>query len=277
MFFSAFVIFREIFEIVLILGIIIAVTNNMPNRKKAIILGFLFGLISSVIFAFFASKITDLANGLGQEITNAIILFTASFFIGWTILWMQKHAKEIKQNFQKISSEISQGKKSYIILAFIIALTILREGAEIILFTYGMLASGQTVFTIALGSLIGFVAGITIGLLMYFSLVKIPLKYFFTITTIMLTLLVAGMFAHAIGYLTAAGYLNQFSNIVWNSSHIISNNSLLGSFLEVTIGYKASPNLAQLTSYIAIITGFFCYFNKSKINIFLKKRLFLAK
>ena len=277
MFFSAFVIFREIFEIVLILGIIIAVTNNMPNRKKSIILGFLIGLMSSVIFAFFASKITDFADGLGQEITNAIILFSASFFIGWTILWMQKHAKEIKQNFQKISTEISQGKQSYIMLSFIIALTILREGAEIILFTYGMLASGQTVFTIALGSLIGFVAGITIGLLIYFSLIKIPLKYFFTITTIMLTLLVAGMFAHAVGYLTAAGYLNQFSNIVWNSSHIISNNSLIGSFLEVTIGYKASPNLAQLTSYIAIITGFICYLNKSKINIFLRERLFQTK
>lgn len=265
MFFSAFVIFREIFEIMLITGIIIAATNNMPNRKKAILFGFLAGILGSFIFVLLADKITNMANGLGQEITNALILLTACFFISWTILWMQKHAKEMKNNFYQITADITKGKKTYFILSLIIALTILREGAEIILFTYGMIASGEAVHNIAIGSFMGFSAGILVGILTYVSLIKIPLKYFFTVTTIMLTFLVAGMFSHAIGYLTAAGYLGQFSDIVWNSSHIISDKSTLGTLLEVLIGYEAKPNIAQLFGYITIISCFLCYFKRNTI------------
>ena len=271
MFFSAFVVFREIFEIMLITGIIIGATNNMKNKKKAISLGFIAGIIGSIIFAMLTDKITDFAGGLGQEITSAIILFIAAFFISWTLLWMQAHAKELKTNFNNISQEINKGEKTYFILSLIIALTILREGAEIILFTYGMIASGEAIHNIIIGSIIGCVAGLLIGLLMYFSLVRIPLRYFFKVTTILLTFLVAGMFSHALGYLTSAGYLNELSNVVWNSSHIISNDSVIGLFLETLFGYNANPNLAQLSGYCFVLFSFSCYFKQDFIVKSLRK------
>ena len=103
---SAIVVFREVFEIVLIVGIVLAATREMPHRAKAVLLGFGGGLAGSALVALFTGAISGFAQGLGQEYFNAAILFTAAGFIGWTLLWMKRHAKEMRQNFEKIGKEM---------------------------------------------------------------------------------------------------------------------------------------------------------------------------
>lgn len=246
---SAIVVFREVFEIVLIAGIVLAATRSMPHRGKAVFLGFAGGIAGSALIALFTGRISSMAEGLGQEYFNAGILFAAAAFIGWTVLWMKRHAREIKGRFQQLGQNVTDGTVSYFALSMVIAVTMLREGSEIVLFTYGMLASGQSLATILAGATIGLIGGVATGLMLYMGLIRISIKYFFRITSTLLIMLVAGMMSQGIGFLTAAGVFESLSFTVWDTSSILGEDGLLGQSLKTLLGYTAQPSAIQIIVY----------------------------
>jgi high-affinity iron transporter len=250
---SALVVFREVFEIVLIVGIILAVTRTMPNRKKAIAIGFGAGIVGSALIAVFTGQISTMAEGLGQEYFNAGILLTAAGFIAWTVLWMKKHARHIKKHFQDVERAIESGKAPYIALSGIIGLAMLREGAEIVLFIYGMLAAGQSPETLMAGSALGFIGGLAVGLMVYFGLIKLSIKIFFQVTSLMLAFLVAGMVSQGIGFLVAAGMFENLSQTAWDTSAFLTEDGIIGQSIGVLIGYTARPAVVQVIAYAATL------------------------
>lgn len=253
MFSTAIIIFREVFEIVLIVGIILAATRDLAHRGKWISLGFGAGIAGSAMVAYFIDAISDFAEGLGQEIFNASILFVAAAFIAWTVLWMKRHSHEMRRHFAQIGEQISEGSAPFYALSAVIALAMLREGSEIVLFVNGMLVSGQSVSSIIMGALVGGGAGFVVGVLFYLGLVKISMKHFFGITGGLLMLLVAGMVSQGMGFLVAAGYFESWSNVVWDSSWLLSEQGVLGQTLQALIGYTARPTIVQLVAYAATI------------------------
>ena len=250
---AAIVIFREVFEIVLIVGIILAATRDVPHRLKAVGFGFGAGLTGAGLVALFTGEISQLAEGMGQEIFNSLILFTAAAFIGWTVLWMKKHAREMKAHFTQVGQDVAAGKLPYFSLSLIIALAILREGSEIVLFSYGMLASGMSVITLAGGCAIGLLGGLVVGIALYKGLITFPMKHFFRITSWILVMLVAGMTSQGVAFLSAAGAFGNLSRTVWNTSWLLSDGSLLGQSLKTLIGYTARPTEIQLIAYVATL------------------------
>lgn len=160
---SALIIFREVFEIVLIVGIILAATKDLPARLKYVWGGIGLGLLGAGMVAYFIDFISGLAEGVGQEFLNAGILMLAAIFIGSTVIWMKHHAHELKGKLKALGEDVASGTASYLMLTVIIALALLREGSEIVLFTYGMMASGQTISTILMGAAIGLAGGATLG------------------------------------------------------------------------------------------------------------------
>jgi FTR1 family protein len=253
---SALVVFREVFEIALIVGIVLAATQGIPHRNKAVYLGFAAGLLGSALVAVFTGKISAMVGGLGQEYFNAGILFVAAGFIGWTLLWMKRHARGMKAHFTNIGKAIVDGQLPFLSLSAVIALAILREGAEIALFTYGMLATGQSPVLLATGSLLGLVAGTAIGILFYFGLIKISTRFFFQFTSWLLVFLIAGMISQGIGFLTAAGAFENLSFTIWDSSWLLKEQGILGQSLKALIGYTAQPSAIQLIAYILTLGTF---------------------
>lgn len=256
---SALIFFREVFEIVLIVGIVLAATRGLPGRNKWIALGFAGGILGSALVAMFTNEISNLADGLGQELFNAAILFTAALFIGWTVVWMKRHAREMKAQFTKLGEAVMAGDVPSYSLSLVIALAVLREGAEMVLFSYGQLASGQvSVAELLLGAAIGLVGGLLLGMAIYFGLLRISPKYFLQITGWMLILLVAGMMSQGVGMLVQAGYFENFSDIVWNSSWLLPDDHIIGESLGVLIGYTSRPVEAQVAIYaitLALLLG----------------------
>lgn len=257
MFGSAVIVFREVFEIVLIMGMVLAATRGIPHRGKAIAIGFAAGIAGAAIIAFLTDYISNLAEGVGQEYFNATILFVAAGFIGWTLLWMKKHAHEMKANIRHVGDAIVKGDLPYITLSVIIALSILREGSEIVLFSYGMLASGLSFASLMTGAAIGFTGGAIVGGLLYKGLISLPLKQFFQITSSILMLLVAGMVSQAFGFLTSAGAFESLSHVVWNTSTILPESGFIGQTLGVLIGYTARPSVIQIIAYLTTLGGLY--------------------
>lgn len=250
---SAIVVFREVFEIVLIVGLVLAATRSMPHRKKAVGAGFAAGIAGAVLLAVFTGEISGMAEGMGQEIFNAAVLYAAAGFIGWTVIWMKAHAGDMKRNFESAGLAVAEGRAPFLALSAVIAMAIWREGAEIVLFSYGMLAAGQGVVSLAAGAATGLAAGLVCGLLFYMGLAKLPVKPVFRVTSWLLVLLVAGMAANGTAFLVAAGAFENLSFVVWDMSGILDDRTLAGQSLSVLTGYAAQPTAAQVVAYFAAL------------------------
>jgi high-affinity iron transporter len=250
---TAIVIFREILEVAIILSVVMAATKGLEGRNRWVLLGILGGLIGSGFVAAFAEVISNAAEGIGQELFNAAILLTASVVIGGTALWMSKHAREMTNHLRHVSNQVIEGAMPLYSIAVVIALAILREGAEIILFVHGMMASGQDMGSIVSGGTVGFIGGCALGAALYFGLVSISPKHVFSVTTWLLIFLCAGMAATAAKFLASAGWFGGFDNQLWDSAFILSDDGIPGKTLHALFGYTSRPTTIQIIFYLATL------------------------
>jgi high-affinity iron transporter len=103
------------------------------------------------------------------------------------------------------------------------------------------------------GGALGVLAGAGMSLLMYLGLLSIPLRHLFAVTTGLITLLAAGLAAQAINFLQQAGYFEIGTSTLWDSSWLLSADSLIGRLLHTLVGYTDRPDGAELAVYLATI------------------------
>jgi high-affinity iron transporter len=137
-------------------------------------------------------------------------------------------------------------------LAIVVGLAVMREGSEIVLMLQGLWASGAAQNMLA-GGLLGLVAGTVAGALLYFGFVALPIARIFTITNCLLVLIAAGMAARGANFLTQAGLVPSFGSRLWDSSSILSDQSLFGQVMAALTGYIARPNGIELAFYLLTI------------------------
>lgn len=248
----ALLVFREVLEAALIVTIVAAATRGVMRRGAFIGGGIALGVIGAVLVAAFAGAIADMASGVGQELFNAAVLLAAVAMIGWHVIWMSKHGRELAKHMQQVGQSVRAGSSSLSMLLAVVALAVLREGSEVVLFLYGMAASGTGVAGMGTGLALGVVGGVAVGFALYFGLLRIPLKHFFSATNGLLVLLAAGLASTAARYLVQANLLPALHNQLWDSSWLLSNGSLPGQTLHVLIGYDAQPSGMQMLFYVAI-------------------------
>jgi len=97
-------------------------------------------------------------------------------------------------------------------------------------------------------------AGASVSALMYLGLLTIPAQYLFSVTTGLITLLAAGLAAQAVASLQQGGYVEFLTSTVWDTSWLLSDNSVLGRLLHTLVGYTDRPSGAQLLVYLVTIT-----------------------
>ncbi len=246
---TALIVFREVLEIAMILGIVLSATRGLSGRAWWVGGGLLAGLAGSGLVAVFANRISQAANGMGQELFNAGILFTAALLIGWTVVWMQGHARQMSAQLKKVGQDVVSGALPHYSLSIIVGLAMLRECSEIVLFIYGMAVSGEPAANIASGTAGGLVMGALTGVLLYYGMLKIPARHALKITSWILMLLVAGLAAQGANFLSAAGYFSSFRETMWDSSWLLSEKGIMGRILHTLVGYSAHPTAIQLIFY----------------------------
>jgi high-affinity iron transporter len=252
------IVFREIFEAGLITGIVLAVTRSIPHRNRWIGGGVLAGVVAACVVAIFAGALSNLFAGMGQELFNAAILCIAVIMLTWHNVWMARHGSELAGELRAAGQAVVEGSKSMLALAVVVGVAVLREGSEVVLFLYGVLAAGgDSTWSVALGGLVGLALGVLTCMLTYFGLVRIPMRALFTTTTVLVALLAAGMAAQATAFLERANWLTAMDTIVWDSGWLLSDSSLVGRALHTLIGYTDQPTLMQLTVYLFILLATF--------------------
>ncbi|HTM63512.1 MAG TPA: FTR1 family protein [Gammaproteobacteria bacterium] len=260
---STIVVFREVFEIAIILCVILAATKGVQSRGKWINLGILAGIIGAALLGAATQTVSILAGPEGQQYFNAGILLTAVIMIGWTVVWMKRHSFTIVSDLKQVGKAVSEGEKPLHMLAIVTGLAVMREGSEIVIFLYGMLAAGQTTLMGAIiGGIIGLLLGVGFGVLMYNGLIRFSVKYLFQVTSVLLTFIAAGMAANAGGKLVKAGLLPILTPSLWDTSSLLSQRSIIGRFFHILFGYQDNPNGMQGLFYIATILMIFYFIRR---------------
>jgi high-affinity iron transporter len=249
----AVIVFREVLEAALVVGIVLAASRGVPRRGKWVAGGIVAGLVGATLVAGFTDEIASAVDGIGQEIFNATVLFGAVLMLGWHNVWMSRHAKEHVVEATRVGREVLSGARPLYALAVLCGLAVLREGSECVLFVYGIIAAqGGGAAALLSGGSAGLVAGIAVGAALYLGLLTIPMRHLFAVTSWLILLLAAGMAAQGAAFLLQADLVPPLGNL-WDTSHVLPEKSLLGQALHALIGYVAQPTGIQLVFYLGTL------------------------
>jgi high-affinity iron transporter len=252
------IVFREVFEAGLIIGIVMAATRTIPGHRAWIATGVAAGVAGSCVVATFASALSQAFAGSGQEVFNAGVLIVAVVMLTWHNVWMSRHGRDLTRSLKAAGQAVVSGTKSMGALAVVVGLAVLREGFEVVMFLYGVLATdGTTGMSVFAGGLGGMALGVMVCAATYRGLLRIPEKYLFGVTGVLIAFLAAGMAAQAVNFLAQADFVTALGATVWDTSWLLTEDSVLGRLLHTLLGYNDRPSGMQLVAYVSVLAVMF--------------------
>ncbi len=245
------IVFREMLEMALVVGVLLAATRGLPGSRHWIGLGIVGGLLGAVVVAVFMQELEASISGSGEFIYNAAILLLAAVLIAWTVIWMNEHGRQMSQRMRNMGTAVGEGHLPSAALALLTLSAVMREGSEAVFFLFGaarmVTSDGWSLF---MGGLLGAVSALVLGTLLYLGLSRIPLRRLFMVASWLLMLMAAGMVSEATANLVIIEWLPALGDKLWDTSSLLSTQSLVGDLLHVLIGYEPAPSGIQMLAYV---------------------------
>ncbi len=264
---SLIITLRETIEMALIVGIIFRYLrkSNQLEYKKYVYWGIIAGLIMSISGALLINNLSILFEGRIEQIFEGVIMITGAILLTTMILWMlnQKNiAEELEEKLQK------QTNKTHKFGVFsVVFVSILREGIETVLFLGAARFSEES--NSLLGAIIGIIAALILGYIIYIGTSKINLKLFFTFTSYFLIIIAAGLLAYGIHEFQEAGIIPIIIEHIYDINFILDEKGTFGSFLKGLFGYNGNPSLIETIAYgvyMIVIFNIWRYLKMQKIK-----------
>ena len=254
MFGTGLIVFREALEAALFIGIIAASTRGVINRTRWLCFGVAVGILGSVLMASVMGQISAWAGGIGQDIVTACILSTALCMLAWHCIWVSPNSHQMVQEAKQIGSATSKGNQTLWALAIAVALSVLREGAETVLFVAGLvLGSTESLGTLTLSVALGLAMGVLAGWLIYKGLGQVKPQRLFAVTNILILMLAGSLASQLAKTANQADWISLLGDQAWDISALLPNDSAIGMVLHGVLGFDASPTQLQVLFYLATI------------------------
>jgi high-affinity iron transporter len=252
------IVFREVLEAGLIIGVTLAATEGVQRRFLWVTGGILAGLIGAGVVASLAQRLSEAFVGAGQDVFNAAVLIVAVVMLSWHILWMSQHGREMSANMKAMGRAVVDGDRTLWAIAVVIAIAILREGSEVVLFLFGIGVEGsEGAWRLWVGGLGGLVLGAVCSVLLYRGILAIPARRLFAVTGGLIILLAAGMAGQAAALLARANIVPALGDQLWDSSAILRDDGIAGRVLHALVGYSDRPMGVQALAYVTVLVVLF--------------------
>jgi len=245
------IVLREGFEAALLLGILYAYLTKIgrPESRRYVTAGGVLALAASIAMGVAVSVISGPLADLGPDVIAIGIVFLAVVLLTWHGWWMGRHAREIRGEVQRRIDEAHARQRLW--LVGLIAFTgVFREGAETVLFLWGLLvqAEGVSSWLALVGGVAGLLGAVVLGWLVFQGGRRLGVQRFFTATSVLLLLLAAGLFSTGVGKLQGIGLLPA-GDPVWDTSGLLDDHGPLGGVLTGLVGYRARPTALEVAAY----------------------------
>jgi high-affinity iron transporter len=255
MFAVALIVFRETLEAALFVGIIAAAAQGLAGLRRLLMTGVGAGVLGAVVLALLAERIGGAFDGLGQDVVNIAVLSLALLLLLWHCTWVSTHTREMVAAARALGEDVMGGARRLWALPGVVALAVLREGAETVLFVGGSVTGngGAQTAPVLLAGATGLAAGVAVGVGLYAGLKRIPARHIFSVTNVLVALLAGSIASQLARDIAQAGFLETLTSPLWDSSSLVAPDSLLGAVLHGLVGYDARPSGAQLIAYVAVL------------------------
>jgi len=239
---SVIIVLREVLEAALLLSVLLVLSRRMQIRPTWLLAAGLLGIGGAVAYAQLIGPVSELFEGVGQELTNAALQFGVFLALVPILFLVARHRGHTAKPTELLPS----------LMALTVALAVSREGSEIIIFVSGFLQMESLAMSVLLGSLAGAAIGFSVGILLYYLLLAVPAGNSTWISLILLSLAGSSMCTQATKLLIQADWVAA-AGPLWDSSAIVTEQSVPGQLLYALIGYEASPTMPEVAAYAGSI------------------------
>ena len=249
------VMLREGFEAALILGIVYTYLQKIGARRhyRYATRGAALAVLASIGLGLAVTLLSGPLLDLGPDLIATAVIFVAVVVLTWHGYWMQQHARAIKGEVLRRIDQAEMTHQLWII--GLVAFTgVFREGAETVLFLWGLMSQATSLsgWASVTGGVLGLATAGALGWAIFRGGRRLSLQRFFAVTSVLLLFLAAGMVSAGIGKLQGLGFLPQ-SDILWDTSSLLADQSLVGGFLSGLVGYRARPTALEVGAYVTYL------------------------
>jgi high-affinity iron transporter len=251
------VVLREGFEAALLLGIVYAYLTQIGHAesRRYVTLGAALAVAASIVMGIAVTALSGPLADVGPDVIALVVIFAAVALLTWHGWWMGRHARELRGDLQRRVDAAHASHQLWMV--GLIAFTgVFREGAETVLFLWGLMAQLQDVtgWAALIGGAVGLVTAAVLGWLVFQGGRRLSVQRFFAVTSVLILFLAAGLFSTGIGRLQAIGALPA-GDPVWDTSWLLDDHGSVGGFLAGLIGYRARPSALEIAGYLLYLAG----------------------
>jgi len=245
---AVILILQEVLEAALLLSVLLVV-NQMIDQHLAgshrldmrwYGAALLAGTAGAALLAWAMPSVSQWFNYVGPELVNGFmqLCIVVSLYVHCLLLQSNSRVQSRRDLYAGLT------------LLVVIAFGVAREGSEILLYLNGIQGTPVAFTPVLLGAVVATGIGISAGILLYYALVVFSSLSALRIGMALLVLFAGNMAAQVVQLLTQADWL-PYSPALWDSSGLVSENSVMGQLLYALMGYEATPSAVQVTGYLA--------------------------
>lgn len=195
-----------------------------------------------------------------QEFVVGVIGLVAVAMLTYMILWMKKAARSMKQQLQdSVQTALNRGNGQGWALVGMAFLAVAREGLESVFFLLAVFQQSPT-WSMPVGAVLGLLAAVIIGALIYQGGMRLNLAKFFRWTGVFLIVVAAGLVAGSLRALHEAGVWNHLQEVVFDSSKYLHEDSPLGVLLGGFFGYTDHPTQGEVLAWLLYLVPVMIWF-----------------
>ena len=195
-----------------------------------------------------------------QEFVVGVIGLVAVAMLTYMILWMKKAARSMKQQLQdSVQTALNRGNGQGWALVGMAFLAVAREGLESVFFLLAVFQQSPT-WSMPVGAVLGLLAAVVIGALIYQGGMRLNLGKFFRWTGAFLIVVAAGLVAGSLRALHEAGVWNHLQEVVFDSSKYLHEDSPLGVLLGGFFGYTDHPTQGEVLAWLLYLVPVMIWF-----------------
>lgn len=247
------VMLREGVEAALIVAILLAFLDRTNRREASVTVwrGTGAAVVVSLVAGIAIWKTVGSLEGAAEQSVEGVVALLAAGLLTWMIFWMGKQARGLRSGLEsQADSALETGGGALAMVAFV---AVAREGFESVLFMLSTTVGEASASAQIVGGLLGLIAAVAIGYLVYKGSHLINLRSFFRWTGFLLILFGAGLVAKGVHEFQEFGALPTFVEHVWELNILDPSTSTTGAFLKTMFGWDPDPSLLQLLGYLAYL------------------------
>jgi high-affinity iron transporter len=183
-----------------------------------------------------------------QEGMETVIGLVAVVFVTGMVLWMTTHARFMKRDLEG-AAEKALANGTSIALVAMVFLSVLREGFETSVFLLATFQAASSTASAFVGAVLGILAAVVLGYAMFSGGVRLNLARFFTVTSVFLILVAAGLVLSALRTGHEAGWVTIGQGRTVDLSWLAPTGSIRAALISGVLGIPADPRVVEVLAW----------------------------